>query len=86
MHNLTLGCLMDLCENSKTIGHLMAWKGRGQRTVASLLVDIWRQEETHMGVRRDQDGVLSGTIYFVLFNPRSAMVDSRLNTHFYQLY
>ncbi|XP_030849365.1 cilia- and flagella-associated protein 69 [Strongylocentrotus purpuratus] len=57
-HNLSLGCLTDLCENPKTVPHLMAWKGKKERTIASLLVDIWRQEETHMGVKRDENGVL----------------------------
>ena len=59
-HNLILGVLTDLCENPKTVPHLLAWKGRGERTAASLLVDVWKQEETHMGVRRDLRGVLSG--------------------------
>ncbi|XP_072179845.1 cilia- and flagella-associated protein 69-like [Diadema setosum] len=58
-HNLILGCLTDLCENPKTVGHLLAWKGSKERGVASLLVDVWRQEEANIGVRRDENGVLA---------------------------
>merc|ERR1712038_508574 len=54
MHNLVLGCLLDLCENPKTIGHVSAWRGAGDMSAAHLFCDVWRREEAEMGVERDE--------------------------------
>lgn len=56
MHNLILGCLLDLCENPKTINHLLTWRGKAGCTAAHLLCEMWRKEEAEMGVKRDANG------------------------------
>ncbi|XP_033127845.1 cilia- and flagella-associated protein 69-like [Anneissia japonica] len=59
MYNLVLGCLLDLCENPKSVGHMMAWRGQENRTACNLLVDIWRKEEAAIGVKRDANGFIT---------------------------
>ncbi|XP_022085503.1 cilia- and flagella-associated protein 69-like [Acanthaster planci] len=61
MHNLILGCLLDLCENAKTVAHMLAWKSDKNTTVASLLIKIWKQEEQALGVARNENGTIADT-------------------------
>nr|XP_006825782.1 PREDICTED: uncharacterized protein C7orf63-like [Saccoglossus kowalevskii] len=61
MHNLILGCILDLCENPKSIHHVMTWRGVDDRTAPSLFVEIWRKEEAEMGVRRGPLGTIVDT-------------------------
>ena len=61
MHNLILGCLLDLCENPKTTAHVNAWRGKDDISAAHLLCDVWRNEEKEMGVAREQNGAMTGT-------------------------
>ena len=67
MHNLVLGCLLDLSENAKAIPHINAWRGNGDISAAHLFCEIWRQEEHDMNVNRESTGALSGTV-IILFN------------------
>ena len=60
MHNMIMGCLLDLSENPKIVTHLVTWLGRDGVTVGHLLCDAWRREEREMGVRRDANGCLLG--------------------------
>ena len=62
MHNLLLGCLLDMCENPKSVAHMLAWKGTNDRGAANLLVQIWREEETAIGVSRDDNGCIAGRL------------------------
>lgn len=62
MHNLILGCLLDLCENPKTVNHVLTWRGKGNSTVAHLLCEIWRAEEMEIGARRDAHGAITGAV------------------------
>ena len=62
MHNLLLGCLLDLCENPKSVAHIMAWRGQKDCTAASLLLQIWREEEMAIGVTRDDTGRIAGQL------------------------
>ena len=62
MHNLVLGCLLDLSENAKTVPHINAWRGSGDISAAHLLCNIWRNEEHDMKVNRDNSGAISGTL------------------------
>lgn len=59
MHNLILGCLLDLCENPKTIHHVMTWRGNENASAPHLLCDIFRNEEREMGVKRTKDGAIT---------------------------
>lgn len=58
MHNLIMGCLLDLCENPKTSNHLLTWRGKDSSTAAHLLCEIWRKEEIEMGTKRDASGAI----------------------------
>lgn len=58
MHNLILGCLLDLCENPKTVHHVLTWRGTDNTSAAHLFCDIWRNEERDIGVKRDTHGAI----------------------------
>ncbi|XP_078375930.1 cilia- and flagella-associated protein 69-like [Oculina patagonica] len=59
MQNLVLGCLVDLCENAKALAHVQAWRGAKQITAGKLLVELWKKEESNMGVPRDKTGKIT---------------------------
>ncbi|KAJ7991479.1 hypothetical protein DPEC_G00284300 [Dallia pectoralis] len=56
MHYVVLGTLLELCDNPKTMSHVLAWKGPNGLSTPELLLQLWRQEEAEMGVRRDLYG------------------------------
>lgn len=56
-----LGCFLDLSENQKTLSHIGVWRGKKNISVAHLLCEIWRQEEEHIGVKRDSAGAIADT-------------------------
>lgn len=58
MQNLVLGALLDLTEDSKAVPHVVTWRGKNQRTAVSLLIELWRQEELAMGVKRDTNYIM----------------------------
>ncbi|KFV95879.1 Uncharacterized protein C7orf63, partial [Eurypyga helias] len=54
--NIILGILVEFCDNPKTTLHIGTWRGEKDQTGANLLVQLWRQEELELGVKRDQHG------------------------------
>ncbi len=62
MQNLVLGCVLDLMDNIKTLAHLMQWEGKENQKIAHLLCRIWREEESDIGVLRDQFGMIVGKL------------------------
>ncbi|NXU08922.1 CFA69 protein, partial [Pardalotus punctatus] len=54
--NVILAILVEFCDNSKTTLHISTWRGKRNQTAANLLIQLWRQEELDLGVRRDQYG------------------------------
>ncbi|NWV14969.1 CFA69 protein, partial [Ptilonorhynchus violaceus] len=54
--NIILGVLVEFCDNPKTVLHISTWRGKKDQTAANLLIQLWRQEELDLGVRRDQYG------------------------------
>ncbi|KAG9476552.1 hypothetical protein GDO78_003215 [Eleutherodactylus coqui] len=58
MNNLVLGILVEFCDNPKTLPHIKAWQGKNNQTAPKLLVQLWKQEEEELGVRRDNDGCI----------------------------
>jgi len=60
MRGVVLATLLDLCDNPKTLAHVMTWTGAGGQTAPSLLLHLWREEEVELGVGRDQHGRMSG--------------------------
>ena len=60
MHNLILGCLLDLCENPKTVHHVLTWRGKDNSSAAHLFCETWRAEERDLGVKREPNGAIAG--------------------------
>lgn len=60
MKSVLLGTLLELCDNPKTLAHVEAWRGEKDLTAPALLLKLWRQEETELGVQRDQHGRITG--------------------------
>ncbi|XP_072523947.1 cilia- and flagella-associated protein 69-like isoform X1 [Salminus brasiliensis] len=56
MKGVLLGTLLELCDNPKTLVHVEAWRGEKELTAPALLLQLWRQEEAELGVKRDQHG------------------------------
>ncbi|NWU41010.1 CFA69 protein, partial [Hylia prasina] len=54
--SIILGILVEFSDNPKTTLHMSIWRGKRDQTAANLLIQLWRQEELDLGVRRDQDG------------------------------
>ncbi|XP_064560335.1 cilia- and flagella-associated protein 69 isoform X1 [Zonotrichia leucophrys gambelii] len=54
--NIILGILVEFSDNPKTVLHMSIWRGKRDRTAANVLVQLWRQEEQDLGVKRDQNG------------------------------
>lgn len=62
MHNLIVGCLLDLCENPKTVNHVLTWRGQNGSTAAHLFCEMWRNEEAEIGASRDENGAITGRV------------------------
>ncbi|NXT17915.1 CFA69 protein, partial [Syrrhaptes paradoxus] len=56
LYNVILGILVEFCDNPKTTSHISSWRGEKDQTAASLLIQLWREEELELGVKRDQYG------------------------------
>ncbi|NWS53451.1 CFA69 protein, partial [Chunga burmeisteri] len=54
--NIILGILVEFCDNPKTSSHISTWQGEKDQTAANLLIQLWRQEELELEVKRDQYG------------------------------
>ncbi|XP_071378837.1 cilia- and flagella-associated protein 69-like [Centroberyx affinis] len=56
VHGVVLATLLELCDNPKTLSHILSWRdGRGG-TAPGLLLLLWREEEAELGVSRDTHG------------------------------
>ncbi|NXJ77092.1 CFA69 protein, partial [Trogon melanurus] len=56
LYNIILGILVEFCDNPKTTSHISTWRGEKDQTAASLLIQLWREEELELGVKRDRYG------------------------------
>ncbi|NWS42034.1 CFA69 protein, partial [Probosciger aterrimus] len=54
--SIILGILVEFCDNPKTTSHISTWRGEKDQTAASLLIQLWRQEEFDLGIKRDRYG------------------------------
>ncbi|NXD18941.1 CFA69 protein, partial [Spelaeornis formosus] len=59
--NIILGILVEFSDNPKTTLHMRIWRGKRDQTAANLLIQLWRQEELDLGVKRDQYGKIVDT-------------------------
>ena len=63
---------------------MQSWRGKKQISAGKLLVELWKNEESNMGVTRDKTGKMAGKYYFDesceysrLSPPSSFLVSSR---------
>ncbi|NXV68276.1 CFA69 protein, partial [Molothrus ater] len=61
LSNIILGVLVEFSDNPKTVLHMSIWRGKRDQTAANILVQLWRQEEMDLGVKRDQYGKIVDT-------------------------
>ncbi|NWW47815.1 CFA69 protein, partial [Pedionomus torquatus] len=54
--NIILGILVEFCDNPKTTLCINTWRGAKDQTAANLLIQLWREEECELGVKRDHYG------------------------------
>lgn len=54
---VALGLLVDLCEEGSCIPHLLTWRSQG-KTLTSLLMSVFRQENERLGVKVDERGII----------------------------
>ncbi|NXB01595.1 CFA69 protein, partial [Cnemophilus loriae] len=59
--NIILGILVEFSDNPKTALHMSIWRGKRDQTAANLLIQLWRQEELDLGVKRDRYGMIVDT-------------------------
>ncbi|NWU90845.1 CFA69 protein, partial [Upupa epops] len=57
--NIILGILVEFCDNPETVSHISIWRGEKDLTAAKLLIQLWRQEEMELGVKRDRYGKIA---------------------------
>ena len=50
----------------QALAHVQSWRGKKQITAGKLLVELWKKEETNMGVARDKIGKVTGNYLFTL--------------------
>ncbi|XP_053916631.1 cilia- and flagella-associated protein 69 isoform X3 [Cuculus canorus] len=56
LYSVILGILVEFCNNPKTISDISIWRGEKDQTAANLLIQLWRQEELELGLKRDRYG------------------------------
>ena len=50
----------------QALAHVQSWRGKRQISAGKLLVELWKNEESNMGVTRDKTGKMAGK-YYLLF-------------------
>ncbi|KPP76908.1 hypothetical protein Z043_103707, partial [Scleropages formosus] len=61
IHSVVLGTVLELCDNPRTVSLIGAWRGWAGHTAARLLVQLWKEEERELGVKRDHHGGIVDT-------------------------
>ncbi|KAM8967141.1 cilia- and flagella-associated protein 69 [Pelodytes ibericus] len=61
MVNIVLGLLVDFCDNPRSIPHITTWRGKDNELAAKLLLQLWKEEEEELGVKRDEYGRIIDT-------------------------
>ena len=57
---ISLAALVDLIDQEDCLPHLLTWRGKKQQSYSNMLLDIWRNEEICLGVKRSQKGCVAG--------------------------
>ncbi|XP_035800798.2 cilia- and flagella-associated protein 69 isoform X1 [Amphiprion ocellaris] len=56
VHGMVLATLLELCDNPNTVSHILDWRDGGGQTASRLLLQLWRDEEEELGLKRNQHG------------------------------
>ncbi|XP_051247267.1 cilia- and flagella-associated protein 69-like isoform X2 [Dicentrarchus labrax] len=59
VHCIILSTLVELCDNPNTLSHILSWKDDGGQMAPGLLLQLWREEEEELEVRRNRHGVIA---------------------------
>ncbi|XP_029919743.1 cilia- and flagella-associated protein 69 [Myripristis murdjan] len=59
VHGVVLATLLELCDNPKTVSHILGWRDDRGGTAPRLLLQLWREEEAELGVSRDGNGAIA---------------------------
>ncbi|XP_029022275.1 cilia- and flagella-associated protein 69-like isoform X2 [Betta splendens] len=59
VHGVVLATLLELCDNPSALSHILSWTDEGGRSAPRLLLQLWKEEEEELGVRRDTHGVIA---------------------------
>ncbi|XP_042290926.1 cilia- and flagella-associated protein 69-like isoform X1 [Thunnus maccoyii] len=59
VHGIVLATLLELCDNTNTLSHILTWRDDGGQTAPRLLLQLWREEEAELGVSRSQNGEIA---------------------------
>jgi len=54
-----LGIIVDLMENKNTLKHFQLWRGKEEKTIEKLFIDLWIVQEKKLLVKRDKNGVIT---------------------------
>uniref|UniRef100_A0A3P8TJK8 Cilia- and flagella-associated protein 69 ARM repeats domain-containing protein n=1 Tax=Amphiprion percula TaxID=161767 RepID=A0A3P8TJK8_AMPPE len=60
VHGMVLATLLELCDNPNTVSHILDWRDGGGQTASRLLLQLWRDEEEELGLKRNQHGGITG--------------------------
>lgn len=60
MHSIVLATILELCDNTNTVSHILSWRNGDGQTAPGLLLQLWREEEAELGVSRSQNGEIAG--------------------------
>ena len=62
-----LGALCDLSQDAFCGPYLCTWRGANKRKgLISFLAKTWREEEIILGVKRNSQGCIEGTLYNII--------------------
>lgn len=60
VHSIILGTLLELCDNTNTVSHILSWRDGDGQTAPGLLLQLWREEEVELGISRSKNGEITG--------------------------
>ncbi|XP_008291114.1 uncharacterized protein C7orf63 [Stegastes partitus] len=81
VHGIVLATLLELCDNPNTVSHILDWRDGGGQTAARLLLQLWRDEEEDLGLKRDQHGGITDPQQPVLRHSQQHDIHPSLHTH-----
>ncbi|XP_053190050.1 cilia- and flagella-associated protein 69-like [Scomber japonicus] len=59
VHSIVLATILELCDNTNTVSHILSWRNGDGQTAPGLLLQLWREEEAELGVSRSRNGEIT---------------------------